>query len=56
MEIFRWNRPEPVSKWAPRVLNATTRAPACPQPPCGGIPSILCPTTVDTRIRFSLSY
>ncbi|CAF4280551.1 unnamed protein product, partial [Adineta steineri] len=41
---LRWNRPEPVSKWAPDVLNATTRAPACPQPPCGGIPSLLCPT------------
>ncbi|UJR32516.1 hypothetical protein I4U23_019978 [Adineta vaga] len=42
---LRWNRPVPVSSWAPNVLNATTRAPACPQPPCGGIPSLLCPTT-----------
>ncbi|CAF1482893.1 unnamed protein product [Adineta steineri] len=41
---LRWNRPVPVSKWALNVLNATTRAPACPQPPCGGIPSLLCPT------------
>ncbi|CAF2497490.1 unnamed protein product [Rotaria sp. Silwood2] len=41
---LRWNRPAPISKWTPKVLNATTRAPACPQPPCGGIPSFLCPT------------
>ncbi|CAF0855766.1 unnamed protein product [Rotaria sordida] len=41
---LRWNLPVPISKWTPKVLNATTRAPACPQPPCGGIPSILCPT------------
>ncbi|CAF3202849.1 unnamed protein product [Rotaria socialis] len=44
LDDLRWNRPVPISKWSPKVLNATTRAPACPQPPCGGIPSILCPT------------
>lgn len=43
---YRWNRPVPIAKWSPNVLNATSRAPACPQPPCGGIPSILCPTIV----------
>ncbi|CAF0874795.1 unnamed protein product [Adineta ricciae] len=42
---LRWNPPVPISAWAPDVLNATSRAPACPQPRCGGIPSILCPTS-----------
>ncbi len=34
MNFFRWNPPVPVTKWAPQLLNATSRAPACPQPPC----------------------
>ncbi|CAF1317591.1 unnamed protein product [Rotaria sp. Silwood1] len=44
---LRWNLPVPIAKWSPKVLNATTRAPACPQPSCSGIPSILCPTVFD---------
>lgn len=36
----------PVTKWAPEVLNATYRAPACPQPTCP-MPAALCPLTVS---------
>jgi hypothetical protein len=45
IHLFRWNPPEPAAKWAPKILNATSRAPACPQPPCS-MPSGLCPLTV----------
>ena len=44
--MFRWNPPVPAAKWAPKVLNATSRAPACPQPPCP-FPPDLCPSTVN---------
>jgi hypothetical protein len=46
INLFRWNPPAPVTKWAPKILNATSRAPACPQPPCS-MPSGLCPLTVS---------
>lgn len=54
----RWNTPVPISKWSPKVLNATERAPACPQPPCGGVPSILCPPVVKRKyaIIYSIVY
>lgn len=39
-----------VSKWAPKVLNATTRPPACPQPPCQLSPT-LCPPVVCVLIN-----
>jgi carboxylesterase type B len=39
--IFRWSPPVPVTNWSPEVLNATARAPACPQPACF-MPSDLC--------------
>lgn len=51
--MYRWNVPVPISKWTPNVLNATERAPACPQPPCGGVPSILCPPVVNRFIELS---
>ena len=43
--IDRWNPPVAIQKWAPITLNATSRAPGCPQPPCS-MPSSLCPLTV----------
>ncbi|CAF0973312.1 unnamed protein product [Rotaria sordida] len=42
VDTLRWKRPVPIPKWAPRVINATQPAPACPQPPCS-LPAILCP-------------
>ncbi|CAF2651667.1 unnamed protein product [Rotaria sp. Silwood2] len=39
---LRWNSPVPITKWFPKVINATSRAPACPQPPCNPS-SPLCP-------------
>ncbi|CAF2515172.1 unnamed protein product [Rotaria sp. Silwood2] len=42
IDTLRWKRPVPIPKWAPRLINATQPAPACPQPPCS-LPSILCP-------------
>ncbi|CAF3607934.1 unnamed protein product [Rotaria sp. Silwood1] len=39
---LRWNPPVPITKWSPKVINATSRAPACPQPPCNPS-SPLCP-------------
>ncbi len=50
MNFFRWNPPVPVTKWDPQVLNATSRAPACPQPPCI-IPGNICPLTVNSFIN-----
>ncbi len=41
----RWQPPVPVSKWSPKVINATTAPPACPQPPCH-VPDSLCPKIV----------
>ena len=43
--IARWKQPVPIDKWAPKILNGTQAAPACPQPPCS-LPSILCPKIV----------
>ncbi|CAF1175879.1 unnamed protein product [Adineta steineri] len=34
VDKLRWNPPIPITEWSPKVINATTRAPACPQPPC----------------------
>jgi hypothetical protein len=44
--LTRWNPPIPVDHWAPNVINATTRAPACPQPPCNSS-SPFCPPYVS---------
>ena len=42
----RWNPPEPIERWIPRVVNATEPAPACPQPPCN-VSSAFCPKRVS---------
>ncbi|CAF4190074.1 unnamed protein product [Rotaria sp. Silwood2] len=42
---LRWNRPVPISKWAPSTINATEIPPACPQPACD-VHDILCPKTI----------
>ncbi|CAF1175897.1 unnamed protein product [Adineta steineri] len=34
VEKLRWNPPVPITEWSPKIINATIRAPACPQPPC----------------------
>ena len=47
--IDRWKRPVPVAKWAPKVINATQPAPACPQPHCS-LPPIMCPQIVRVRV------
>ncbi|CAF3229108.1 unnamed protein product [Rotaria socialis] len=39
---LRWNPPVPIEKWAPKVINGTLPAPACPQPPCNPA-SPICP-------------
>ena len=49
--IIRWNPPVPVSKWAPSVINATERFPACPQPHCNP-QNPLCPPVVSIVFRF----
>mgnify|MGYP006983741510 FL=1 len=45
----------PVSKWAPRVVNATTRAPACPQSHCNP-ENPLCPPSVSTIFKISVIF
>ena len=46
-KMNRWNPPVPISKWSPKVWNATFRAPGCPQTGCGNPPSFLCPPIVN---------
>ncbi|CAF5199309.1 unnamed protein product, partial [Rotaria magnacalcarata] len=43
---LRWNRPVAISRWAPKVINATKPPPACPQRSCD-IHSLLCPTNIS---------
>ncbi|CAF1126239.1 unnamed protein product [Rotaria sordida] len=43
---LRWNRPVPISKWAPATINATEIPPACPQPACD-VHDILCHKTTS---------
>ncbi|CAF4187366.1 unnamed protein product, partial [Rotaria sordida] len=42
---LRWNKPEPIDKWAPSTFDATKIPPACPQPACNP-GDILCPSSL----------
>ncbi|CAF1538202.1 unnamed protein product [Adineta ricciae] len=45
VDALRWQSPVPITKWAPKIINATRPAPVCPQPPCPpSTESIKCPT------------
>ncbi|CAF3702477.1 unnamed protein product [Rotaria sordida] len=43
---LRWNKPEPIDKWAPSTFDATKIPPACPQPACNP-GDILCPSSMS---------
>jgi carboxylesterase type B len=44
--LIRWQSPVPITKWDPKIINATRPPPACPQPPVPQSRSMIKSTTL----------
>lgn len=44
---LRWEHPQPVAPWHPKVLNGTAQAPGCPQKCWGDEPPHICPPKIS---------